>query len=128
MHYMALSRRKIHLLLALSAAFATAFAATPPPAEMAAAEAALANAERVQPRGSAAQALDEARGLFAQAQAAVGKRKMKDAQRLALRATAAADLALARARLAQASLEVEEKTTRNAELRRQLLLSSEPRP
>lgn len=124
MNYMALTRRKIYLSLALMAVVVTAFAASPPSAEMAAAEAAIAAAERAQPRGSAEQALMEARTQFGLAQAAMGRKKYKDAQRLALQATAGADLALARARLASAMQEVEEKSTRNAELRRQLLLQS----
>lgn len=122
MNYMALTRRKIYLSLALMAVVVTAFAATPPSAEMAAAEAAIAAAERAQPRGSAEQALVEARDRFAQAQGALGRKKYRDAQRFALEATAAADLAQARARLATAMQEVEEKSTRNADLRRQWLL------
>lgn len=124
MNYMALTRRKIYLSLALMAFVVTAFAASPPLAEMAAAEAAIAAAERAQPRGSAEQALLEARDQYARAQAALGRKKYKEAQRFALQATAGADLALARARLATALQEVEEKSTRNAELRRQLLLPS----
>lgn len=124
MNYMALTRRKIYLPLALMAFVVTALAASPPSAEMAAAEAAIAAAERAQPRGSAEQALLEARDQYARAQAALGRKKYKEAQRFALQATAGADLALARARLATALQEVEEKSTRNAELRRQLLLQS----
>lgn len=124
MNYMALTRRKIYLSLALMAFVVTALAASPPSAEMAAAEAAIAAAERAQPRGSAEQALLEAREQYARAQAALGRKKYKEAQRFALQATAGADLALARARLATALQEVEEKSTRNAELRRQLLLQS----
>lgn len=124
MNYMALTRRKIYLSLALMAFVVTALAASPPSAEMAAAEAAIAAAERAQPRGSAEQALLEARDQYARAQAALGRKKYKEAQRFALQATAGADLALARARLATALQEVEEKSTRNAELRRQLLLQS----
>lgn len=124
MNYMALTRRKIYLSLALMAFVVTALAASPPSAEMAAAEAAIAAAEWAQPRGSAEQALVEARDQYARAQAALGRKKYKEAQRFALQATAGADLALARARLATALQEVEEKSTRNAELRRQLLLQS----
>ncbi|MFT3807141.1 DUF4398 domain-containing protein [Arenimonas sp.] len=124
MNYMALTRRKIYLSLALTAFVVTAFAATPPTADMAAAEAAIVAAERAQPRGSAEQALLEARDRYSQAQAAMGRKKYKDAQRLAQQATAGADLALARARLATALQDVEEKSTRNAEMRRQLLLQS----
>lgn len=124
MNYMALTRRKIYLSLALMAFVVTALAASPPSAEMAAAEAAIAAAERAQPRGSAEQALLEARDQYARAQAALGRKKYKEAQRFALQATAGADLALARARLATALQEVEEKSTQNAELRRQLLLQS----
>ncbi|WP_081644696.1 DUF4398 domain-containing protein [Arenimonas oryziterrae] len=122
MRLMTLSHRKIYLVLALLAASAVAFAATPPTAEMAAAQAAIASAERAQPRGEAAQALDEAHQLYAQAQAAMAKKKYKDALRWADEAHASADLAGARARLANARIEVEEKSARNADLRRQLLV------
>jgi len=119
---MTLSNRKIHLTLALLAVSAVAFAADPPTAEIATADAAIAAAARTNPRGDAAQTLDEARQLQAQAQGLMAKRKYKDALRLSESATATADLAAARARLASARMEIDEKSARNAELRRQLLV------
>lgn len=95
---------------------------------MAAAASAIASAERASPRGPAADALARARERFALAQDAMGRRKHRDALRLADEARAMADLAQARARLVNARMEVEEKTTRNADLRRQLLVLPAGRP
>jgi len=119
---MTLSHQKIHLALALLAFSALAFAADPPTAEIAAADTAIAAAASTNPRGDAALTLDEARQLQAQAQGFLAKRKYKDALRLAEAATATADLAAARSRLASARMEIDEKSARNAELRRQLLV------
>jgi hypothetical protein len=127
---MTLSARKFHrrtasLLLCatlLAGPLGTAFGATAPDAELAAAGAAVAAAEALQPRGGAGAKLDEARDLLAQAQAAAARRKYRDAARLATEAQAAAELAQASAKLAAVRLEVEDKQTRNAELRRQLLV------
>jgi hypothetical protein len=119
------SRRKIYLAIVLAAACAQAFAATPPEAEMAAARAAVANAERADTRGTAGLAMQEAQAALAQAQAAFARRKFKDALRLAEQAQAAADLALAQARLGRARAEVDAKAARNADLRRQLLVVPE---
>ena len=52
----------------------------------------------------------------------MARRKFRDAARLAEEAQAAAELALAQARHAAARIEVEAKQSRNAELRRQLLV------
>lgn len=119
---MTLSHRKIYLTLVLCALSVTVFAADPPSAEMAAADAAIAAAGRANARGDAGQTLDEARQLQAQAQAAVARRKYKEALVLTESAAATADLATARARLANARMEIDEKSARNAELRRQLLV------
>jgi hypothetical protein len=122
------SRRKIYLLLPILL-FAGAIAAAPPPdAEMAAAQSALADAERRQPSGDAAQMLDEARQEFVLAQAAMDKRKFKDAKNLADRTAAAADLATAMARLANMRKQVDDKAARNADLRRRLLVVPESQP
>ena len=121
-------RQKIYLLLT-TLAFAGAVGAAPPPdAEMAAAQLALANAERSQPSGDAAPVLDEARQEFALAQTAMAKRKFKDAKNLADRTAAAADLATAMARLAGFRKEVDTKAARNADLRRRLLVVPETQP
>jgi len=122
------SHRKIYLLLS-ALVFAGAVAAAPPPdAEMAAAQSALASAERSEPSGDAAQMLAEARQDFSLAQAAVAKRKFKDAKNLADRTAAAAALASAMARLARLREEVDGKAARNADLRRRLLVVPESQP
>jgi hypothetical protein len=119
------SLRKIYLLLA-TAVFAGAVLAAPPPdAEMAAAQLAVASAERSNPSGDAAQMLDEAHLNFAQAQAAMSKKKYRDAKNLADRTAAAADLATALSRLASSRQEVDSKAARNADLRRRLLVQPE---
>jgi len=125
---MTLSARNFYLTAAFLLAAGTAIAAAPPDAEMAAAAAAIAGAERAQPRGPAAEVLVHAQGLFAQAQVAMTGKKFRDAQRLADEARATADLAQAKARLANARIEVEEKAARNADLRRQLLVLPENGP
>jgi hypothetical protein len=125
---MTLSARNFYLTAAILLFAGTAIAATPPDAEMAAASAAIASAERAQPRGPAASALNQARDRFAQAQEAIGRKKYRDALRLAEQARAGADLALAKARLANARNEVDEKSARNADLRRQLLVLPESQP
>lgn len=121
-------RRKIYPLLPALAFAAAAGAAPPPDAEMAAAQSALAGAERSQPSGDAMPMLDEARQEFALAQQAMAKRKFKDAKNLADRTAAAADLASAMARLASLRREVDGKAARNADLRRRLLVVPESQP
>lgn len=123
---MTLSRRNFQLAALLLLASTAAAAAPPPDAEMAAAGTAIANAERVQPRGPAADALAQAREHFSLAQDAMARKKYRDALRLAEEARALGDLALARGRLLNAEVEVDEKTTRNADLRRQLLVLPGP--
>jgi len=95
---------------------------------MAAAQSALAGAERSQPSGDAAQMLAEAHQDFSLAQAAMAKRKFKDAKNMADRTAAAADLATAMARLASLRKEVDGKAARNADLRRRLLVVPEGQP
>jgi len=127
---MTLSKAKFHrrtapllLFAALATApLASALAADPPDAQLAAAARAVAAAEQAQARGDAAPALAEARDRLAQAQDASARRKYRDAARLATEAEAAADLALATARLANARIEIEEKQARNADLQRELLM------
>lgn len=127
---MTLSERKYWLTAAFLLVFSLsglAMAATPPDAEMAAAQAAIANAERAKARGPAADILAQARASFAQANEAMARKKYKDALRLAEEARAQADLAQAKARLVSAQEGFEERSTRNAELRRQLLVVPEQR-
>ncbi len=119
---MTLSTRNFQLAAAILLLAGTVAAAPPPEAEIAAAGAAIASAERSQPRGPAAETLAQAQARFAQAQDAMGRKKYRDAVRWAEQARAIAELAQARARLVNARIEVDEKTTRNADLRRQLLV------
>ncbi len=119
---MTLSARKLFLATALAMASTGVAAAPAPEAEMAAAQAAIASAERARPRGTAGETLAAARDLLAQAQAALERRKHRDALRLAEHATVVADLARARAVRVNAQIEVDEKTARNVELRRQMLV------
>jgi hypothetical protein len=120
---MTLSSLKIHLALVLLLSASSSWAAPPPEMEMAAAERAVAAAERAGPSGQAAQVLDGARGQLIAAQAAMAKRKHRDALLLAESATASADMALAYARLDAARVEVDSKAARNADLRRRLLVN-----
>lgn len=128
MRRMTRSARKFAPFLACALFAGQLLAAAPPDAEMAAAAVAIANAQRAEPRGAAAEALVAAQDRFAQAQASIGRKKYKDALRLAEEAHASADLALARARLVLAQAELDEKAARNADLRRQLLVLPENRP
>ena len=118
------SASKIYLALALLLATAQVAAADPPTAEIAAAERAVAAAEREDPRGQAAQTLIDARRLLAAAQALMADRDHTDARKHAEVAAAAADLAWAQARLANLRTEVDSKAARNAELRRRLLVNA----
>ena len=120
---MTFSSVKIHLALLLLLACAQAGAAVEPAAELAAAEQALAAAERVQPRGEAGATLARARTHLDAARALMAKRKSRDAAPLARIAAATADLARSQARLDAARAEVESKAARNADLRRRLLVN-----
>jgi Domain of unknown function (DUF4398) len=119
------SKRNWGLALALLLQCGSVFAANPPDAEMAAAAAAIAGAERAGPRGPAAEVLAMSREKFARAQDAVARKKYRDAAQLADEARAIADLALANARLVNAQDAFDEKSARNADLRRQLLVLPE---
>jgi acyl carrier protein phosphodiesterase len=122
---MTFSRVKIYLASLILLCSANTWAAEPPTFELQAAQVSIAQAQRLSPRGSAAQSLQEAASYFAQAQALVAKKKYKDAIVMANRAQAMADLASAQARLANARMEVDEKAARNEDLRRQLLINTE---
>lgn len=113
------------MALAATLALPVARAATAPDAELAAAAAGIAAAERLKPTGEPAQYLDRARTHLGQAQQLATKRNFRDALTLAQAAQAEAALAQARARQMQAQQDVDEKTARNADLRRQLLVLPE---
>lgn len=101
-------------------------AADPPDAAMLAASQSISSATRLEPRGPAADLLAQARERYGLASDAVARRKYKDALRLADEARAIADQAAAKARLIAVRAEVEEKAARNADLRRQLQMQTEP--
>lgn len=122
---MTLSTLKIHMVLAFLLVSSTVWAAEPATAELTAAQMAITQAERVSPKGTAAQSLQTAKATFTEAQALNGKRKYKDAANLAYRAQVMAELARAQAELARARRDVDEKSARNADLRRQLLVNTE---
>ncbi len=122
---MTLSTLKIHTVLLFLLASATVWAAEPPLAELSAAQTAITQAERLSPRGTAAQSLDTAKSQLNEARALNDKRKYRDAGVLAYRAQVTAELAKAQAELANARLLVDEKSARNADLRRQLLINTE---
>ena len=122
---MTLSERILSVGLVLALSIGAASAADPPEAAMAAASQAIGAAERLEPRGPAADQLAEASHLYGMAGDAMSRRKYKDALRLAEQARAKADQAAARARLIAARAEIEEKTARNADLRRQLQMGSQ---
>ncbi|MGH8109054.1 MAG: DUF4398 domain-containing protein [Arenimonas sp.] len=122
---MTLSTLKIHTVFLFLLASATVWAAEPPLAELSAAQTAITQAERLSPRGTAAQSLDAAKSQLSEARALNDKRKYRDAGVLAYRAQVTAELAKAQAELANARLLVDEKSARNADLRRQLLINTE---
>ena len=121
---MTLSSLKIHLALVLLLAASQAGAATTTPAaEIAAAEQAVAGAERAQPRGEAGATLVRARSQLESSRALLAKRKQRDAMLQAQSAAATADLARSQAQRDAARAEVESKSARNADLRRRLLVN-----
>jgi hypothetical protein len=122
---MTLSTLKIHMVLAFLLASTSVWAAEPPIAELSAAQMAIALAERASPKGTAAQSLQIAKSTFAEAKALNDKRKYKEAAGQAYRSQVMAELAKAQAELANARMEVDEKSARNADLRRQLLVNTE---
>ena len=122
---MTLSTLKIHTVLLLLLVSATVLAADPPVMELSAAQTAITQAERLSPRGTAAETLASAKSQWSEAQALSDKRKYRDASTLAKRAQVLAELAKAQAELANARLSVDEKSARNADLRRQLLINTE---
>jgi len=122
---MTLSTLKIHTVLLFLLFSAAAWSAEPPTAELSAAQIAIAQAEKLAPRGTSAQTLQAARSQLAEAQALSDKRKYRDAGNAAFRARVTAELAKAQAELAKARMDVDEKSARNVDLRRQLLINTE---
>ncbi|KFL37077.1 hypothetical protein [Arenimonas donghaensis] len=111
------------LVLLLVSLFATTSAAADEvDAALAAAERAVLAAQSAQPRGEAAQVLEQARRQWL---AAGDARRKSDKLRLAEAAAANADLAHAKARLDAARESVESRAARNADLRRRLLVNEE---
>jgi predicted S18 family serine protease len=122
---MTLSPLKIHTVFLFLLVSTTVWAAEPATAELSAAQTAIVQAERLSPRGTSAQSLQSAKSQLAEARTLNDKRKYKDAASAAYRALVTAELARAQAELANARMQVDEKSARNADLRRQLLVNTE---
>jgi hypothetical protein len=122
---MTLSTLKIHTVFLFLLVGTTVLAAEPPTSELAAAQAAIAQAERLSPRGTSAQSLQAAKSQLAEARVLSDKRKYREASNAAQRSQVIAELAKAQAELANARVAVDEKSARNADLRRQLLINTE---
>jgi hypothetical protein len=122
---MTLSTLKIHMVLPFLLVSTTVLAAEPPITELSAAQIAIAQVERLSPRGTSAQSLLEAKSQLAEAKALSDKRKYREASTAANRAQVIAELAKAQAELANARMDVDEKAARNTDLRRQLLINTE---
>jgi hypothetical protein len=122
---MTLSTSKIHTVFLFLLVSTSVLAAEPPTAELSAAQTAVMQAERLSPRGTSAQTLQTAKSQLTEAQAFADKRKYREAANAASRAQATAELAKAQGELATARMEVDEKSARNADLRRQLLINTE---
>lgn len=122
---MTLSTLKIHTVLLFLLVSVPVLAAEPPTAELSAAQVAIAQAERLSPQGTSAQSLQAAKSQLAEAQLLSDKRKYREAGSAAYRAQVIAELATAQAELANARTAVDEKSARNADLRRQLLINTE---
>lgn len=101
-------------------------AASPPTAEVAAAEQAVSRASSADADQYAAQEIATARSELTQSQAAMAARKHKDALALALAAEADGDLAYQRSRAAQTRAELSQRRSEIAELRRRLQLEEAP--
>ena len=117
-------QRRLRLLILLLVA-PVAVAMAPPDAQIAAAGAAIVAADGLHPQGEAAEMLDRARDRLSQSQALLVKHKNREALALADEAQACAALAQARTQRDQAQRDVNEKTARNADLRRQKLVLPE---
>ncbi|WP_460732022.1 DUF4398 domain-containing protein [Lysobacter tyrosinilyticus] len=98
-------------------------AATPPTAELAAAQQAVSRADSADGDQYATQELTAARAELAQAQAAMAARKHKDALALALAAEADGDLAYAHSRAAQTRNELAQRRAEILELRQRLKIN-----
>jgi len=122
---MTLSTLKIHIVLVFLLVGTSVLAADPPLAELSAAQTTITQTERLSPRGTAGQSLELAKSQLAEARALSDKRKFREAANAALRAQVTAELAKAQAELANARLGVDERSARNADLRRQLLINTE---
>lgn len=116
------STRKIHRWLAvLGLLVLAACASTPEPrAELEAADRAIMAAREVRAEQYAQEPLRRARIRLEAAREAMSQRKYAQAAELAAQAEADADLAAAQSRLLAWRQDVQDKTQRNAELRRSL--------
>ncbi|GAB3348313.1 hypothetical protein GCM10027430_08990 [Lysobacter tyrosinilyticus] len=113
---------KLSMALVLASTL-PARAATPPTAELAAAQQAVSRADSADGDQYATQELTAARAELAQAQAAMAARKHKDALALALAAEADGDLAYAHSRAAQTRNELAQRRAEILELRQRLKIN-----
>jgi hypothetical protein len=125
---MTLSKRKIHFLCASLLFLSISGAQAAAQQDVAAAKAAVNRAAATNPVGEAAQSLQAAQQSLAESAQLLAKRKERDATRAAQRAEALADLASVQMRWVQARRDVDDKSARNANLRRELLVVPGGRP
>ena len=118
---------KLSMALVLASTL-PARAATPPTAELAAAQQAVSRADSADGDQYATQELATARDELARAQAAMAARKHKDALALALAAEADGDLAYARSRAAQTRNELAQRRGEILELRQRLKIEEGAMP
>jgi len=122
---MTLSWTKIHLASGLLAFSTGLLAAEPLDGRMADAQAAIERAAQLPMRGNSVEMRNEAQRLLALARESALARKGKDAILHANEAGAAAELAVARYRYNLLRYEIENKTSRNTQLRRRMLVLPE---
>lgn len=106
--------------LVLGVSLAACSSLPPPTGELAAAQQAIARAEGADADQYAAEAIAQARNLYAQAQAAMAEGRDDTARSAALLAAADADLAHARSRAATAQAEMRQRQAEIAELQARL--------
>jgi hypothetical protein len=112
----------VALFLYLGSAQARTDASSVPSAQIGRAESAIEAAKQAGAPGLAPESLMLAESALLDVQALLARRKHKDAERAALKSIRHAELSANQARYIMLKEAVEEKTARNARLRRELLL------
>jgi len=115
----------VALFLCLGSAQAQTGASSAPTVQIGRAESAIESAKQAGAPGLAPESLLLAETALSDAQALLARRKSKDAERAALKSIRYAELSASQARYIMLKEAVEEKTARNAGLRRELLLGGE---